>query len=283
MCLLQGWGRCAGADLPGCADRASGHEEPPAPSCPCRTTGCQDQLPDCLDLCHRCVSCPLPRPFPGAHLFGSGKTQPETGKAQVGRSPDLGQGGQSPKCPATVPLPKAQKSSAARIPISCLPSCWPGLRAGFTFALSPFAARNALVVLFAGLVAYSFQVMGSQPFRLTGSIPQGLPAFRPPRFSLAAPNGTVPFQSMVEVGAGSSPGAALLPPACAGSRPSLTGSFPPRTWGSGWPWCRSWACWRPSPSPRLLVGLRQGPALCSQGGLCRDSGCWGGVSEGSGF
>ncbi|XP_014742923.1 PREDICTED: sodium-independent sulfate anion transporter [Sturnus vulgaris] len=59
-------------------------------------------------------------------------------------------------------------------------------------------ARNALVVLFAGLVAYSFQVMGSQPFRLTGSIPQGLPAFRPPRFSLAAPNGTVPFQSLVQ-------------------------------------------------------------------------------------
>ncbi|XP_053816403.1 sodium-independent sulfate anion transporter isoform X8 [Vidua chalybeata] len=59
-------------------------------------------------------------------------------------------------------------------------------------------ARNALVVLFAGLVAYSFQVRGSQPFRLTGSIPQGLPAFRPPRFSLAAPNGTVPFQSMVQ-------------------------------------------------------------------------------------
>uniref|UniRef100_A0A8C3UIG1 Sodium-independent sulfate anion transporter n=1 Tax=Catharus ustulatus TaxID=91951 RepID=A0A8C3UIG1_CATUS len=62
-------------------------------------------------------------------------------------------------------------------------------------------ARNALVVLFAGLVAYSFQVLGSQPFRLTGSIPQGLPPFRPPRFSLAAPNGTVPFQSMVQVGA----------------------------------------------------------------------------------
>ncbi|XP_051653321.1 sodium-independent sulfate anion transporter isoform X1 [Manacus candei] len=59
-------------------------------------------------------------------------------------------------------------------------------------------ARNALVVLFAGLVAYSFQVMGSQPLTLTGSIPRGLPAFRLPRFSLAAPNGTVPFPSMVE-------------------------------------------------------------------------------------
>ncbi|XP_077044213.1 sodium-independent sulfate anion transporter isoform X4 [Agelaius phoeniceus] len=64
-------------------------------------------------------------------------------------------------------------------------------------------ARNALVVLSAGLVAYSFQVMGCQPFRLTGSIPQGLPAFQPPRFSLAVPNGTVPFPSMVQdMGAG---------------------------------------------------------------------------------
>uniref|UniRef100_A0A8C5NL94 Solute carrier family 26 member 11 n=1 Tax=Junco hyemalis TaxID=40217 RepID=A0A8C5NL94_JUNHY len=59
-------------------------------------------------------------------------------------------------------------------------------------------ARNALVVLFAGLVAYSFQVMGCQPFRLTGSIPQGLPPFRPPPFSLAVPNGTVPFPSMLQ-------------------------------------------------------------------------------------
>ncbi|KAK0676630.1 S2611 protein, partial [Pygoscelis papua] len=67
----------------------------------------------------------------------------------------------------------------------------------FTIALSA-AARNALVVLFAGLVAYSFQVMGSQPLTLTGSIPQGLPAFQLPRFSMAAPNGTIPFRSMVE-------------------------------------------------------------------------------------
>ncbi|XP_074410906.1 sodium-independent sulfate anion transporter isoform X2 [Zonotrichia albicollis] len=59
-------------------------------------------------------------------------------------------------------------------------------------------ARNALVVLFAGLVAYSFQVMGCQPFRLTGSIPQGLPPFQPPPFSLAVPNGTVPFPSMLQ-------------------------------------------------------------------------------------
>ncbi|XP_009074526.1 PREDICTED: sodium-independent sulfate anion transporter, partial [Acanthisitta chloris] len=59
-------------------------------------------------------------------------------------------------------------------------------------------ARNALVVLFAGLVAYSFQVMGSQPLTLTGPIPQGLPPLRLPRFSLVAPNGTVSFQTMVQ-------------------------------------------------------------------------------------
>ncbi|XP_068769772.1 sodium-independent sulfate anion transporter isoform X7 [Struthio camelus] len=64
-------------------------------------------------------------------------------------------------------------------------------------------ARNALVVLFAGLVAYSFQVMGSQPFTLTGKIPQGLPAFQLPLFSEVAPNGTVPFSRMVQdMGAG---------------------------------------------------------------------------------
>ncbi|NXS52990.1 S2611 protein, partial [Brachypteracias leptosomus] len=64
-------------------------------------------------------------------------------------------------------------------------------------------ARNALVVLFAGLVAYSFQVMGSQPLTLTGSIPQGLPPFQLPPFSMAGPNGTVPFWTMVEdMGAG---------------------------------------------------------------------------------
>nr|XP_020669252.1 sodium-independent sulfate anion transporter isoform X1 [Pogona vitticeps]XP_020669262.1 sodium-independent sulfate anion transporter isoform X1 [Pogona vitticeps]XP_020669271.1 sodium-independent sulfate anion transporter isoform X1 [Pogona vitticeps]XP_020669280.1 sodium-independent sulfate anion transporter isoform X1 [Pogona vitticeps] len=59
-------------------------------------------------------------------------------------------------------------------------------------------ARNALVVLFAGLVAYSFQVMGSQPFTLTGATPQGLPPFQPPPFSKVTPNGTVSFQKMVQ-------------------------------------------------------------------------------------
>ncbi|KAM6119109.1 LOW QUALITY PROTEIN: sodium-independent sulfate anion transporter-like [Phoenicopterus ruber ruber] len=71
-------------------------------------------------------------------------------------------------------------------------------RVSYLIVWTSATARNALVVLFAGLVAYSFQVMGSQPLTLTGSIPQGLPAFRLPRFSMAAPNGTVPFRSMVE-------------------------------------------------------------------------------------
>ncbi|XP_064378934.1 sodium-independent sulfate anion transporter isoform X2 [Dromaius novaehollandiae] len=39
-------------------------------------------------------------------------------------------------------------------------------------------------------------------------------------------------------------------------RPPPTAPFPSagwcRTWETDWPWCRSWACWRPLPSPRLL-------------------------------
>ncbi|XP_010014853.1 PREDICTED: sodium-independent sulfate anion transporter-like, partial [Nestor notabilis] len=71
-------------------------------------------------------------------------------------------------------------------------------RVSYLIVWTTTTARNALVVLFAGLVAYSFQAMGSQPFILTGSIPRGLPAFRLPRFSMVTPNGTIPFQSMGE-------------------------------------------------------------------------------------
>ncbi|XP_074081078.1 sodium-independent sulfate anion transporter isoform X3 [Macrotis lagotis] len=59
-------------------------------------------------------------------------------------------------------------------------------------------ARNALVILFAGLIAYSFQVMGSQPFLLTGKTAEGLPPFQLPPFSVATPNGTVSFNQMVQ-------------------------------------------------------------------------------------
>ncbi|NXT02914.1 S2611 protein, partial [Jacana jacana] len=71
-------------------------------------------------------------------------------------------------------------------------------RVSYFIVWTSATARNAFVVLFAGLVAYSFQVMGSQPLTLTGSIPQGLPAFQLPRFSMTVPNGTIPFRSMVE-------------------------------------------------------------------------------------
>ncbi|XP_053816400.1 sodium-independent sulfate anion transporter isoform X5 [Vidua chalybeata] len=109
-------------------------------------------------------------------------------------------------------------------------------------------ARNALVVLFAGLVAYSFQVRGSQPFRLTGSIPQGLPAFRPPRFSLAAPNGTVPFQSMVQ------------------PRRVVTGLTPTR---SCWLWALpiSWAPSSPrTPSRAALAAVNAQSGVCTPAG-----------------
>lgn len=199
--------------------------------------------------------------------------------------------------PLCMPLPKAWETSAAQVPPPAVPPAPPGSGQVFMVALST-AACNALVVLFAGLVAYSFQVMGSQPLTLTGSIPQGLPAFRLPPFSMVAPNGTVPFWSMVEVGArlaggGWAPRRLLSPYSCVcwlptqreeallrgDPRPSvapLTASFPPRTWGSGWPWSRSWASWRPLRLPRLLVRLHQTPTLregVSAGGLGCRGGC----------
>ncbi|NXA55767.1 S2611 protein, partial [Nothocercus julius] len=71
-------------------------------------------------------------------------------------------------------------------------------RVSYHIVWTSATARNALVVLFAGLVAYSFQATGSQPFTLTGRIPRGLPAFQVPPFSKVTPNGTVPFSRMVQ-------------------------------------------------------------------------------------
>uniref|UniRef100_A0A7M4FPY0 Solute carrier family 26 member 11 n=1 Tax=Crocodylus porosus TaxID=8502 RepID=A0A7M4FPY0_CROPO len=81
-------------------------------------------------------------------------------------------------------------------------SCWMEpllVRMGHLIVWAVATARNALVVLFAGLVAYSFQVTGSQPFVLTGETPKGLPPFQPPPFSKVTANGTVPFGEMVRV------------------------------------------------------------------------------------
>lgn len=61
-------------------------------------------------------------------------------------------------------------------------------------------ARNAIVVVAAGLVAYSFEVMGLSPFVLTGKTAEGLPHFHLPPFSETAGNRTVPFRDMAQVG-----------------------------------------------------------------------------------
>lgn len=44
-------------------------------------------------------------------------------------------------------------------------------------------SRNALVVITGIVIAYIFELNGSQPFRLTGEIKEGLPDFKPPPFS----------------------------------------------------------------------------------------------------
>lgn len=64
-------------------------------------------------------------------------------------------------------------------------------------------ARNALVVVSAGLVAYAFDVTGHQPFDLTGRTAEGLPPFQLPKFSEVVSNTTVTFSNIVtEIGAG---------------------------------------------------------------------------------
>lgn len=44
-------------------------------------------------------------------------------------------------------------------------------------------SRNAIVVIVGIIIAYVFYVNGSEPFRLTGEIQEGLPTFGPPPFS----------------------------------------------------------------------------------------------------
>lgn len=70
----------------------------------------------------------------------------------------------------------------------------------FTSGSRSVLARNALVVSFAALVAYSFEVTGYQPFVLTGQTAEGLPPVRTPPFSVTTANGTVSFTEMVQVG-----------------------------------------------------------------------------------
>ncbi|KAB0395080.1 hypothetical protein E2I00_003441 [Balaenoptera physalus] len=78
-----------------------------------------------------------------------------------------------------------------------------GVRLSHGLVWTATTARNALVVSFAALVAYSFQVTGYQPFVLTGKTPEGLPDAHIPPFSVTTANGTISFTEMVQgMGAG---------------------------------------------------------------------------------
>ncbi|XP_025715803.1 sodium-independent sulfate anion transporter isoform X1 [Callorhinus ursinus] len=83
------------------------------------------------------------------------------------------------------------------------PEMPPGVRLSHGLVWTATTARNALVVSFATLVAYTFEVTGYQPFVLTGQTAEGLPPVRIPPFSVTTANGTVSFTEMVQdMGAG---------------------------------------------------------------------------------
>uniref|UniRef100_G1S0J3 Sodium-independent sulfate anion transporter n=1 Tax=Nomascus leucogenys TaxID=61853 RepID=G1S0J3_NOMLE len=83
------------------------------------------------------------------------------------------------------------------------PEMPPGVRLSHGLVWAATTARNALVVSFAALVAYSFEVTGYQPFILTGETAEGLPPVRIPPFSVTTANGTISFTEMVQdMGAG---------------------------------------------------------------------------------
>ncbi|KAJ8001551.1 hypothetical protein DPEC_G00170660 [Dallia pectoralis] len=64
-------------------------------------------------------------------------------------------------------------------------------RVAHSLVWSTATVRNALVVVVASLVAFSWSAFGSPVFTITGKTSQGLPPFRVPRFSETTPNGTV--------------------------------------------------------------------------------------------
>ncbi|KAG8507495.1 Sodium-independent sulfate anion transporter [Galemys pyrenaicus] len=78
------------------------------------------------------------------------------------------------------------------------PEMPPGVRLSHGLVWTATTARNALVVSFAALVAYSFEVTGYQPFVLTGETAEGLPPVRTPPFSVPTANGTISFAEMVQ-------------------------------------------------------------------------------------
>lgn len=75
----------------------------------------------------------------------------------------------------------------------------PFLKSSSVF-LRSWSVRNALVVVAASLVAFSWDAYGHHVFTLTGETSQGLPPFRPPPTSDVTANGTfVSFGDIVKV------------------------------------------------------------------------------------
>ncbi|XP_041696886.2 sodium-independent sulfate anion transporter isoform X2 [Coregonus clupeaformis] len=64
-------------------------------------------------------------------------------------------------------------------------------RAAHSLVWGIATVRNALVVVAASLVAFSWNAFGSPVFTITGKTSQGLPPFRAPPLSETTPNGTV--------------------------------------------------------------------------------------------
>ncbi|XP_017777984.1 PREDICTED: sodium-independent sulfate anion transporter [Nicrophorus vespilloides] len=58
-------------------------------------------------------------------------------------------------------------------------------------------SRNAILVILCGVVGYLFS-SGEPPFKLIGEIPQGLPEFKAPVFSVETEDGTISFIGMVK-------------------------------------------------------------------------------------
>lgn len=59
-------------------------------------------------------------------------------------------------------------------------------------------SRNAIVVIMGIGIAYVYYINGSEPFRLTGEIQEGLPTFGPPPFSAELDGKTYSFPEMVK-------------------------------------------------------------------------------------
>lgn len=64
-------------------------------------------------------------------------------------------------------------------------------------------SKNALIVLITSLIAYFLSQSGAVPFKLTGHVPQGMPAIGFPALSTKMNNHTMGFSEMASsLGAG---------------------------------------------------------------------------------